>query len=315
MAEQLHLNEGEPEVGSDMGRFFTDFGGVEQRTELSATTKGLEEDFQKREVLDEEVDGLSERYADFLEKAGLSLGVRKSHYKSKGLEIDERTEHEETIINIEDRKKFIDYLEHFGDQGLDVNKINALNELAGQFSLQAADYYKIGEKDDDFINLAVSFGPMSEQFKEYAELTGDNGLKEYTRLYAGYRDAMSGKYLKEFLVMERLEYDFGVALHSIERDKVDKFHQRYPKIADHKKAWAEISATIEQAAKNKNAHEFLSGGIEFIETGIYTAEDAIMHSGDAKDKQHLAVFNDAREKLEKIREAMTKEDTKVKKSK
>lgn len=298
--------KGDANPHNDLGSFLTDLEDINENRLPDILHNVVDEEgdsFKDSQRLTGRLEAATSRHADFLERCGLRLDLRKSHGKLFKNEEDtpEEGKVSHPVINIEDPEKFVSFLNTYRAEQLNATEIEDLTNLAKIFWHQLTDYYKLQEVDDDFLRFATVLKDMAQKYKELSEATKDEGLVSYAKSLDGASKAMSGKYLKEYLDMYELEL-LDVSI-DIDDDKYDRTNILYKYGSDYCHSWSdEVIDTFNNGAKNKNAHEFLTHAIEYIESRLPSNGKAL--DGASVPEEEMAIIDNLRKKLDKIKSRM-----------
>jgi len=252
-------------------------GDIDSWSGFISHLKG-DDNFEALQRIGTELDDVSETHADFLQRTGLSLGLRGYLYENNLSSLREKRSEGESkkdiVIKIEDGEKFIDYLSGFGNYGLDEDKLEALCQLGSKLSNQITDFYDMDEPDDDFLSLVPLIGRIGEQYRRISELAAgrDLGVISYALLFERYDKAIKEKCMRERLEIDELNYEYGLDSH------ISISHRLYEP-EDYKDLWKEILDVLNRCMANKNAHPMIMQTMEWLDGLISKAE----HNFDAKD--------------------------------
>lgn len=259
-------------MGNELEQFLNDIEATGDISWLSDVAEGRD-DFERLNNISKKLEKAREDNAEFLEKSGLGIDLRKSHYKSRierrEDDNEEKNGSQELIVNVVDRERFVEYLKSFGkDQRLDEKEVRSLDKLASVLSVQVPDYYELDKSDDDFLTLATTFKELASEYDRFSKMPGGEGLRDWAELFSEYSNATSGRYMKELLEIKELELEYSL------NSSVNKFHKIYD-TEKYKKVWDDIVSTIEKCAKNKNAHEFLRELLQHINSSLSAVQEEL----------------------------------------
>lgn len=279
-------------MGNELEQFLNDIEARGHIAWWSDVTEGRE-GFERLNNISNEFEEAKEDHAEFLDKSGLDIDLRESHYKSRN-EPEKDSEEEKNpqiIVNVVDRKKFVEYLESFGvDEKLDKKEESSLDKLASVLSVQVPDYYELSASDNDFLTLAATFKELSDQYNKFSKMPGGEGLKDWAEVFSEYREATSGKYLRELLEIKELDFEYYL------RSGIGRFHMFNVEIF--KSVWDDILITIGKCAKNKNAHKYLKALVNDIDSELSSVQGELEKKEEKTE--YIPKIKSVRKRLEEI---------------
>jgi len=128
-------NKGDENPQDNLGGFLADFEDINEKRMFDILHNVVDEEgdrFKDSQRLTGRLEAVTSKHADFLEVCGLKLDLKKSHVKL--FEDEEDTPEEDkvshAVVEIEDSKKFISFLNTYEAGQLDPKKIENLINLA-----------------------------------------------------------------------------------------------------------------------------------------------------------------------------------------
>ncbi|HBE89752.1 MAG: hypothetical protein A3E37_02510 [Candidatus Andersenbacteria bacterium RIFCSPHIGHO2_12_FULL_46_9] len=260
------------------------------------------DDFEALSSVSKKMEALSEKYTDFLAKTGLELDLRETLFVPLPEEEREKDTSKHIILNIVDSEKFIGLLKGFEDSALDKNRIEGLSDVANMIRLQIQRFYKVHESDDDFLGVIPVIKTMAEELEKFSQATGNHQLQVDAEAFAAYSEAIQGKYLREYLRLENLEFDW-------EYHVTDEYYGRTPSPETHSvEGYEEVMGrfleTLRECAKNINALELVKQKIDWFKNCLTDAEKVLETKKEKKKRGYIAVNTNLRKKLEQLEKSI-----------
>lgn len=262
------------------------------------------DDFEALKSASEKVEAISKKYEDFLGKTGMELDLRENLRTPPPEANREKNPGKHITINIADGERFIDFLKSFNELELNEHRRSGLVNLAAEIAIQVQLFYKTNEPDDAFLKLVPVMRAMAEEYKRFSQATGYSGLQEYAEMFSDYNKAISGKFLREYLRLQHLEYDW-------EYNITDEFYNRTPSPETHsvekyREVLDNLLDTLMDCAENKNALRIVRQKIEWLKDCLSDAEKVLAGKKEKKKRDYMVVNAGLRKKLEQLEKKLNK---------
>lgn len=222
------------------------------------------------------------------------------------------------FFKLSDGKKFLGYLDSLDRNNLSENQLAGIKTVAIDLLLQLREEYDTTDSRDT--RMIELLGNLSEIVKRYKEFNfNDEGFSEDISSLEKYREILKGKYLREFLVAEKLglvsivnfskgeDGDFELGVCGYEPAHWHRYmHQT---AEDYKKRWDSVLGTLTMIGKNKNAKNFLKKLTEESKTALqFAKKDIDTHTdphvskkrSEAELDEYKIVMDEVYERLESL---------------
>ncbi len=237
-----------------------------------------------------EVELIRQNNADFLEKTGLDLEARKYNPFRSYFEKEQEKNSLGAAINIKDKKKFLDFLNGFQGK-INEEEASALESLGIHLDEQLVYLYDLYRLDEDFLTLVSLFESLAQEYRRFSQMTENSrfqgALISLSVDFSGYHEAVSKKYLREYLAIEKFKFDYYDAF---EKNSVKKFEE----------FWQNFLTVAERVLENKGAHNYLKGAFHHYKKDfLYHAQ--YLKKNNPKIIEHIEGTTDhLKDKFEKI---------------
>jgi len=186
------------------------------------------------------------------------------------------------VINVKDKGKFLDYLKRFERKELSREEAISLEGLGAHFEYQIKNLYRFHKVDEDLLALISILKELSFQYERFSQITQSRDLKEgledISENFYDYDKASSGKYLREYLAIQKLESDYFYAFHA-------------DSLSIYKNFWDDFLDIIEKCVGNKNSHQFLKEKLDCFEENFLEHTEKLKYS-KKEIIEHIEVFGD-----------------------
>jgi|GEM_PF-5309951 len=246
----------------------------------------------------EELEKATEEHGEILDKVGIKLELRQSHYG----EFDNFERNFDVTVDIADKDTFIQYLSHITVGELDKDTTEGLIQLGRALDNQITDYYDVNKGEDEFLTLSTALKDVAEQYTRLSVNSED--LASYAEAFSKYSQAMSGKFFKEYLKLYEVQFEYRIDFFNPEYRHIEQMVRRYTP-SDFQEVWDEILSTVKECSKNKNAHQFLQAALGKIQLHLTRVKQELKDRPNnirepEKADDYLIVIDDVYSQIEEI---------------